>query len=173
MPSTNQTSNDLESKRSVTVNACKFDNSVHRSWECEIVAENEDFWTLVGVFKEEICHPLLGVIRPETISFEFYWKNRWYNIFRFHQPSGELRNFYCNINLPPVLRSNILTYIDLDIDVLVAPDLSFQILDMEEFEEHSKKHKYPPEVIENALKSLSEVISLIETRHFPFDFEQN
>lgn len=154
----------------ITVHACKYDGSVHRSWECELVEETEEMWTFIGVFKEEIRHPLLGVIRPGTVSVEFYWKNRCYNVFRFHEPEGELRNFYCNVNLPPTLKSGELRYIDLDIDVLVQPDMSYQVVDLEEFEEHSIKHNYPAEIIETAHESLQEIISLIETRQFPFDF---
>ncbi len=153
----------------VRVDACKYDNSVHRSWEANLIEETEELWTFVGVFKDEIRHPLLGVIRPETISVEFYWKNRWYNVFRFHEPEGDLRNFYCNVNMPPVLRENVLTYIDLDIDVLVAPDFSYQILDLDEFEENALKHQYPPGIMEKAKISLSELIALIENKQFPFD----
>jgi hypothetical protein len=161
------------SDRIITVNACKYDNSVHRSWDCRLVEETADLWIFVGVFKEEIRHSLLGVIRPETVSVEFYWKNRWYNVFRFHEPEGELRNYYCNVNMPPVLDETVLTYIDLDIDVLVAPDLSFQILDLDEFEENAVKHKYPAEIVEKAKNSLLELLSLIKNREFPFDFDSS
>ena len=157
-------------QQKIIVNACKFDGSIHRSWECDLVEEDIDFWTFVGTFKEEIRHPLLGVIRPGTVSVEFYWKKLWYNVFRFHEPEGGIRNFYCNINMPPVLNENILTYIDLDIDVLVEPDLSYRVVDLEEFAENAEVHKYPPEIIERAKESLSELILRIEKRQFPFDY---
>ena len=91
-------------------------------------------------FEEEIEHPLLGTIAPQTVSIEYYWLDRWYNVFMFVQPTGELRNFYCNVNVPPVLQGNVLSYIDLDIDVLVAPDLSYTILDEEEFVANSVRY---------------------------------
>jgi hypothetical protein len=157
--------------RKIRVEALKYDRSIHRSWDCSLIGETDELWEFVGIFPVEIRHPLLGVIRPNTVSYEFYWKNRWYNVFRFHEPEGELRNFYCNVNLPPVLRGNILTYVDLDIDVLVAPDFGYQILDLDEFEENAIKHQYPAETIEKAQASLCEVIQLIEQRLFPFDFK--
>ena len=161
----------LMNDRKIRIEAMKFDRSIHRSWDCSLINETDELWEFVGIFHTEIKHPLLGVIRPNTISYEFYWKNRWYNVFRFHQPEGELRNFYCNVNLPPILQEDVLTYVDLDIDVLVAPDFDYQILDLDEFEENAAKHQYPAEIVEKAQTSLRELIRLIEGRKFPFDFK--
>ena len=161
---------NVRSQDLITVKACKYDGSVHRSWKCELIEENDNYWAFVGIFSEEIRHPLLGVIRPATISYEFYWKDQWYNVFRFHEPEGSLRNFYCNVNMPPVFNESVLTYIDLDIDVLVAPDFSYQILDLEEFEENAQRHNYSTEVIEKSRSSLTQILALIEKRQFPFDY---
>ncbi len=155
----------------ITVEARKFDNSVHRRWQVRLLEESIDWWILIGVFEEEINHPLLGVIRPGTISLEFYWKNRPYNIFRFHESTGELRNFYCNVNLPPVLQDNVLSYIDLDIDVLVQPDFTFQTLDLDEFAENAEKHRYSPLIMKTADEALAALIQLIEKREFPFNLK--
>ncbi|MDQ4121832.1 MAG: DUF402 domain-containing protein [Acidobacteriota bacterium] len=153
----------------IRVEALKYDRSTHRSWDCSLVSETEELWELVGIFINEIRHPLLGVIRPNTVSHEFYWKNRWYNIFRFHEPEGKLRNFYCNVNMPPVLNGNVLTYVDLDIDILVATDLSFEIVDLDEFEENAEKHNYPAEVVKKAHSSVAELVEMIHGRKFPFN----
>lgn len=155
----------------ITVNARKLDGQIHRSWNCALVRENYELWEFVGIFETEIRHPLLGIIRPETVSYEFYWKTRWYNVFRFHEPEGDLRNFYCNVNLPPVFEEGVLNYVDLDIDILVAPDFSFQVLDLEEFQENVRKYDYSPEIVARAETSLGELIELIVKRQFPFDFE--
>lgn len=159
----------LMSERIVKVEALKYDGTVHRAWSCNLIDENEDLWELVGVFETEINHPLLGIIRPGTVSHEYYWKNRWFNVFRFHEPTGELRNFYCNVNQPPILKNNFLRYIDLDIDILVAPDLNFQIVDLDEFEENAAKFNYPAEIVAKSQNSLSELVEMIRGKRFPFD----
>ncbi len=104
-------------------------------------------------------------------SFEFYWLNRWYNVFRFHEPDGNLRNFYCNINLPFKFAGNILDYVDLDIDILVWKDFSYQILDSDEFLENAKRFSYSDEMRKKVRAARDELISLIETRTFPFDYK--
>lgn len=155
----------------ITVEARKYDDSIHRRWPARLLEETLDLWILIGVFETEIKHPNLGVIRPGTISLEYYWKKLCYNVFRFHEPTGELRNFYCNVNLPPILQNNVLSYVDLDIDVIVEPDFSYQVIDLDEFAENSDRHQYPLQIIETAETALDALIKLIEKRDFPFNFK--
>lgn len=159
----------LTDDTSVTINSRKFDGKIHRSWKAKLLNNENPLVVLVGEFEEEINHTHLGVIGRGTISREFYWTNRWYSIFRFYEPNGNLRNFYCNINLPPKFEDNVLDYIDLDIDLLVWKDFSYQILDMDEFEQNAKRFLYSEELRRKALSSLDELISLVENKSFPFD----
>jgi protein associated with RNAse G/E len=120
------------------------------------------------VFEEEVEHDLLGTISSGTISTEYYWLDRWYNVFRFSGADGKLRNYYCNVNQPPRFDGRVLSYIDLDIDVLVAPDLTYKILDVEDFEANARRYAYPEDVQANARQAVAELTGLIESRAFPF-----
>lgn len=158
-------------KKIVTINSRKFDWKIHRSWKAEILEQTDSLLSFVGEFEKEVNHPKLGVIRRGTISYEFYWLNRGYNVFRFHEPKGDLRNFYCNLNLPPKFENGVLDYIDLDVDVLVWKDFSIEILDLDEFETNAKIFDYPKKVRDDVNKNLEEVLSLIELKTFPFDYQ--
>jgi uncharacterized protein len=155
-------------QRAVTVRTYKYDGSEHRHWRAQISRQEDSLIVLDAKFEEEIRHPLLGTVARETSSVEYYWLDRWYNVFRFVEPTGELRNFYCNVNVPPVLQNDVLSYIDLDMDVLVAPDFSYSILDEDEFAANAARFKYPGEVLDKSESALKELISLIEGRAFPF-----
>ena len=124
---------------------------------------------LDAVFDEEIQHDLLGTISSGTISTEYYWLDRWYNVFRFSTPEGRLQSYYCNINVPPVFDGETLSYIDLDIDILVQPDLSYRVLDREDFESNAAKFGYPEKVRQNAEAALNELIKMIQSKAFPFN----
>lgn len=154
----------------ITINSRKFDGSIHRTWQCEMVNETPEFYLFLGSFETEIIHSKLGIIRPKTISYEYYFKEKWFNIFRFHEPEGELKYYYCNINMPPILQNSVLDYIDLDIDILVKPDMTFEVLDEDEFTENSLKYGYDPKTIGKVKNSIQNIFSLIKARHFPFDF---
>jgi len=121
------------------------------------------------VFDEEIEHDLLGTISSGTISKEYYWLDRWYNVFRFSDANHQLKKFYCNVNQPPSFDGHVLSYVDLDIDVLVEPNLSYRILDLDDFEENARRYPYPEDVQHNARQAVTELIGLIEARSFPFN----
>ncbi len=127
---------------------------------------------LEGKFDADIEHDLLGTIVSGTRSLEYYWLDRWYNVFRFSRPNGELRNYYCNVNVPPSLNGGILSYVDLDLDILVAPDFSFQILDAKDFERNAEIYGYDDEIRANAQRALEELVAMIEKRSFPFNDKQ-
>lgn len=123
---------------------------------------------LDATFAEEINHDLIGTIASGTVSTEYYWLDRWFNVFRFSAPDGRLQSYYCNINMPPAFDGHSLSYIDLDIDVLVQPDRSYRILDLEEFELNAALLNYPDVVRRNVKQALPDLIELIESRAFPF-----
>ena len=160
---------NLNNNKLVTINSRKFDGKIHKSWQAEFLNTEDSLLIFVGEFEKEINHPFLGVIRRGTISYEFYWTDRWYNIFRFHEPDGSLRNFYCNVNLPPEFKDDILDYIDLDIDLLVWKDFSYQVLDLDEFEQNALRFSYSQELYQNALNGLDELISLVKNKSYPFN----
>ena len=153
----------------IIVSVHKYDGIEHRRWPARIAKTVGPLLILDAVFDEEIQHDLLGTIASGTISTEYYWLDRWYNVFRFSDPDQKLKNFYCNINVPPRFDGRVLSYIDLDIDVLVEPDLTYKILDEDDFEENAQRYHYPQEVQANARAALAELIGLIESRSFPFN----
>ncbi|HVF51564.1 MAG TPA: DUF402 domain-containing protein [Pyrinomonadaceae bacterium] len=153
----------------VEIRSCKYDGRITRRWEASLASRAGALLVFDAVFNEEIQHPLLGTIARGTLSTEYFWTNRWYSIFRFSEPAGTLRNFYCNVNMPPVFDGRVLTYVDLDIDVLVAPDLSFQILDLDEFDANAARYGYADDVRARTRQSLDALIALINEHEFPFD----
>jgi protein associated with RNAse G/E len=158
-----------ESGEVITVRTYKYDGTEHRHWRARLSRRKNSLLVLNAKFEKEIQHPLLGIIARGTVSIEFYWLDRWYNIFRFLQPSGDLISYYCNINVPPVFHRNVLSYVDLDLDILVAPDLSYSVLDEDEFLANAVRFKYPLEVQHKSQQALWQLMTLIESRQFPFN----
>ncbi len=153
---------------SVQVQVRKFDGSLHRCWGATLFSMEGSLLILDARFEEEVQHPLMGLIERGTLSLEYYWLDRWYNVFRFLTPQGELRNYYCNVNVPPAFDGRILSYVDLDIDILVEPDLSYKVLDEDEFEENAARYRYTQQVKDEAKRAVAQLIELIEARRFPF-----
>ncbi|MGC2237370.1 MAG: DUF402 domain-containing protein [Pyrinomonadaceae bacterium] len=161
----------MSDSKEIFINSRKFDGKIHKSWKAELIERNDSLLIFVGEFEKEVKHSNLGVIRRGTISYEYYWLDRWYNIFRFHEPDGALRNFYCNVNMPPKFENGVLDYVDLDIDILVWKDFKYEILDAGEFEENAGKYNYSESLKQTVDLNVKEIINLIENRKYPFNLE--
>lgn len=146
----------------------KFDGAEHRRWSARLVDKSESLIVLDATFEETIEHDLLGTIPLGTLSTEYYWLDRWYNVFCFHHSDRTVKSYYCNINMPPEFDGQTLSYVDLDIDLLVEPDLTYKVLDLADFEENARRYDYPLEARDQAQRALVELVNMIETRSFPF-----
>ena len=152
----------------ITVRVLKYNGTEYRRWNARIAKSDESLIVLDAEFAFDVKHEVLGEIPRGTRTAEYYWFNRWYNIFQFLEKNGSTRLWYCNINTPPTLEDGVLSYIDLDIDVLVRPDFTFQVLDTDEFEQNANLFGYPDEVRREVQRAIDDVTSLIEARQFPF-----
>jgi protein associated with RNAse G/E len=153
---------------SITVRVLKYDGAEYRRWQARVSQVRGQLLILDAEFDVEVQHDSLGTIPKGTRTIEYYWLDRWYNIFRFLKDGGGTRLLYCNINTPPSLEDSVLTYVDLDIDILVEPDLSYRILDLEEFERNTKYYGYSDETRRKAQAAVDELKQMIEGRQFPF-----
>ena len=155
-------------EEAITVRVFRYDGSEYRRWGARLARRKDSLIVLDAEFEYDVDHQLLGNIQRGTRTIEYYWLDRWYNVFRFLQDDGKTRLFYCNINTPPTIANGVLSYIDLDIDILVHPDLSYQTLDLDEFERNAAEFNYASHVRRQARAALNELISMIESRQFPF-----
>ncbi|HEX6190033.1 MAG TPA: DUF402 domain-containing protein [Pyrinomonadaceae bacterium] len=161
----------MSAPRGITVCVLKHDGAEYRRWSASLARHEADLIVLDAEFDVDVSHEILGEIKQQTRTVEYYWLNRWYNVFRFLEGDGSTRLWYCNINTPPEFNDRVLTYIDLDIDILVDSDFSFQLLDMDEFETNGRRYGYSDEEKRQAQKAVDELITMIETRQFPFLLE--
>jgi protein associated with RNAse G/E len=152
----------------VIVHVLKYDKQPYRKWTGRITRREGSLIVLDAEFETDVAHDLFGFINRGTRTVEYYWLDRWYNVFRFLTDDGGTSLYYCNVSMPPALAADTLTYVDLDIDVLVQPDFTYRVLDMEEFEVNSARYGYSAEVKDNAESALRELTSLIASRQFPF-----
>ena len=152
----------------VIVRVLKYNGTEYRRWNAHIARLDDSLVVLDAEFEYAITHEVLGEIPRGTRTTECYWFNRWYNIFRFLKNDVSTRLWYCNISTPPKLEDGVLSYIDLDIDVLVQADFTYQVLDSDEFERNALVFGYPDEVRGEVQRAVADVTSLIEARQFPF-----
>ena len=80
--------------------------------------------------------PFMGTVFRQGDRFvETFYTERWYNILEIHDLEDDrIKGWYCNVGRPAVLEADDrLSYVDLVLDLWVAPDGSQTVLDEDEF----------------------------------------
>ena len=110
--------------------------------------------------------PFMDVVFKTGDRFvEYYYSDRWYNIFAIHdRDDGQIKGWYCNIGQPAVIADGIVSYVDLALDLWVSVDGKQTVLDEDEFEEL----KLNEELKTGALNGLDELKGLSKSKNPPF-----
>jgi predicted RNA-binding protein associated with RNAse of E/G family len=73
------------------------------------------------------------VLEPGDRWTEYFYDDRWYNIFEICASDGRLKGWYCNITRPACISADEVAAEDLALDLWVRPDGEMQVLDEDEF----------------------------------------
>src|SRR5215469_16759349 len=92
---------------------------------------------------------------------QFFWPQRWYMLSAFYEGPA-LVHTYANIIQPATIEHDRLYYIDLDLSILVEPDLNYEVLTQAEFEQAAENFQYSEETRISALMALRTLISSVQ-----------
>jgi predicted RNA-binding protein associated with RNAse of E/G family len=113
------------------------------------------------------------VLEPDDRFIEFFFTDRWYNIFEIHaRENDRLKGWYCNIARPAVFEDGNLSAVDLALDLFVYPNGDTLTLDQDEFDALDLQRD-DPEAWRQALAAVTELRAMIAARHAPFDVISN
>jgi len=104
-------------------------------YEGILLSRDEHSVTHEALF-DRVDMPFIDVVfRTGDRFVETYYTDRWYNIFAIHdQEDGKIKGWYCNIGKPAVIEDNVVSYVDLALDLWVSVDGKQTVLDEDEFE---------------------------------------
>jgi len=105
------------------------------------------------------------VLEPGDRWTEYFYADRWYNIFEIRASDGRLKGWYCNITRPACIGADEVAAEDLALDLWVAPDGETRVLDEDEF----AALPLPPAEREAAQKALAELRAMVARKAAPFD----
>ena len=107
------------------------------TYEYEGVLLSQDDHTIVlEALFDRADMPFMDVVFKTGDRFvEYYYTDRWYNIFAVHdRDDGKVKGWYCNIGKPAVFEDGIVSYVDLALDLWVSGSGEQIVLDEDEFE---------------------------------------
>ena len=105
------------------------------------------------------------ILEPGDRWTEYFYADRWYNIFEIRASDGRLKGWYCNVTRPARISATEVSAEDLALDLWVAPDGKTQALDEDEFDALS----LPPAERKAARSALVELQALVAQKAAPFD----
>ena len=117
-------------------------------------------------------HPTkdLGYTRfePGDRFIEYYYSNRWFNIFDISSIDGKRKGWYCNVAEPALIHDNHIEQVDLLLDVWVDPRGRHLLLDEDEFEADTTLNQKQRR---GAQQGLRDLLQLIAARAEPFLYD--
>jgi uncharacterized protein len=150
----------------IQIHSYKHNGLIHRIWEETVVLKGTQNY-IIGANDRTVVTEADGrtwITREPAICF--FHSRYWFNIIGMIRDDGVY--YYCNISSPFVWDEEALKYIDYDLDLKVFPDMTYILLDEDEYERHRQEMNYPS-VIDRILKNhVEKLIAWVHQRKGPF-----
>lgn len=119
---------------------------------------------------EDVLITSWKTINPKT-SFSHgascYFLKEGFKLSKFYRHDGSLLYYYCDIvDFSHDLPNNTLTVIDLLADVIVFPDATVKVLDLDELADAFKQELISPDRLTDALYKLNHLLQIIQSHRF-------
>jgi protein associated with RNAse G/E len=149
----------LEAESAVRVRKLRPDGSEVFAWNGAVLRCDASGIVLRAEFNVDEVVREYATFRRGDVFVEFYYWARAYNVFQVSAADGALKGWYANLGLPAELDAehNELRYVDLALDVWVAPDGSSVVLDEDELAEMVEQFPHVAEIAEIGRKELIEL----------------
>lgn len=133
-------------------------------YDGEVIKHEEGAIVLEAFFGRDDMTFMNVTLKRGDRFVETFYTDRWYNIFEiFDRDDGAFKGWYCNIGKPAVIENDVVSYVDLALDLWVAPDGTQTILDEDELLELN----LGDELKRLVYTSMSELQELLKTKNPP------
>jgi uncharacterized protein len=123
-----------------------------------ILKRSENAVILEAFFNRDDMPFMDILLKQGDLFIELFYVDRWYNIFEIHdRDDNTLKGWYCNVSQPAVFETaERISFVDLALDLWVAPDGKQTILDEDEFVALSLNDKLKDKALD-ALRQLQSI----------------
>lgn len=150
----------------IQIQSYKHNGQLHRVWENSLALKSTETIFVVGNDKTEVTESdgRKWITREPAICY--FHAECWFNIIGMIRTDGIY--FYCNISSPFAYDREALKYIDYDLDIKVYPDMTYDLLDEDEYDEHKQLMKYPAALDQILHNNIDVLIGWIRQQKGPF-----
>lgn len=144
----------------------KHKGEFHRSWEHNVLLYDEEDIVIGYNNKTLVKEPNKKAWRTEDPALFYFHKQYYFNVIIIFAEEDYF--YYCNLSSPFKWKDNELHYIDYDIDFIVQSNLTFKLVDEDEYANNKEKYAYPFSIQEEVKKAVAQLKRFIEERKGPF-----
>ncbi len=155
----------------VILQSQKYNHAPHMEWPAILVEQSPARTVCYAAPETVVTHHSKGlqfVLGRHALCV--YEPDAWFNTMFDFDDRGDLLEIYCNVALPYVFDARLLTWVDLDLDVVLTPESGAFVVDDDEFVEHAARFGYPDVVIERARATESMLLDRFDRRAYPFEW---
>lgn len=152
------------------VRKLKYDRLIKSKWQGEFLGLQGAEWLVIahrpqrhlkfsggkGERSDLLFVHCLNLLHPLTVLLEF-------------EASGQFRGAKCDAALPATRDASVIEFVDLDLDLIVEPDLSYRLRDEDTFARNRIRMGYTETVVQQAWAGIALGERLLALRQFPFD----
>jgi hypothetical protein len=106
------------------------------TWQYEgVVVRREPNAVVLQALFNRPDMPFMDIVLKQNDRFvETFYSDRWYNIFEIYdRDDGLVKGWYCNVGKPAVIEEDVVSYVDLALDLWVSVEGKQTVLDEDEF----------------------------------------
>jgi protein associated with RNAse G/E len=151
----------------IQIQSYKHDESLHRIWEKATVLYSDEEEVIVANRRTKVIESNGRFWHTREPSVTWFYKNHWFNIIGIIK--RDCIHYYCNIASPYLYDEEALKYIDYDLDIKVIEDMTYTVLDRNEYNRHKDKMEYSVDLKRILEKELYALKMMIENKEGPFE----
>jgi len=149
----------------ITIQKRNYRGDVELTYEGNVLERGADYVCVQALFGFDRDLDYV-TLRKGDIFTEWFYNNRWYNVFRIQDKETQvLKGYYCNITRPANICGTYVAAEDLALDIFVKPDGTTLLLDEDEYHALSLSDDERREV----KKAVDYLYAIIKRRDPPFD----
>lgn len=107
--------------------------NVKATYDGEVLARDEHGVILRAVWTRPVARLGFVTFEQGDVLREFFYADRWYNVFEISSAQGELKGWYADVTRPARITDDQLDWEDLLLDIWMSPQGEMLILDEDEF----------------------------------------
>lgn len=150
----------------VQIQSYKHNGKIHRVWETNAVLERTNDRLIAGNDRTRVCEADGDIWRTTEPAVCCFYSVYWFNVVASARADGV--HYYCNLSSPFVYKNRTVIYTDYDLDIVVYPDGSYDLLDEDEFAARQYEMGYPETLVTTLWEQVDYLKRLIEQKREPF-----